>query len=432
MKDFYVREYALISVEYQDCPASNLDHAYVSQSAFDALCDLAAEFSRSGAKLLVLAGRKSLKLDQYVGVIETPCGTRLEILPKHIELQSGVDHQQQVLYKARQLLQDMLNVALSLKARDVGAASLQHFNYPIYDWVMQQFLVLTQQLIQQGLRFDYQRVSETQPYLRGQLRQAQVMRQSPAQRHLFPIDHDVFIADRAENRLIKTALEKICRQVKNAKLWQLAQELRLMMQDIPRSQQIQQDFNCWRSDRLLKHYQQIKPWCELILNEYMPVATRGNHQGMSLLFPMNVLFERYVAHHLQAQLPQYRVMLQHASQHICSHQKGQIFKLKPDIYIEGQGKQYVLDTKWKLINQHDRSGRYGLKDSDIQQMFAYSHFYLAHQSDVILIYPKHKDFDRALAPFQFNTASNQARLLVLAFDLDKKQLLDFNPDTQDA
>lgn len=31
-----------------------------------------------------LAGRKRIKLDQYVGIIETACGTRIEILPKHI------------------------------------------------------------------------------------------------------------------------------------------------------------------------------------------------------------------------------------------------------------------------------------------------------------------------------------------------------------
>lgn len=424
MLDFTVREYALISVQNEGCPHSNIDHAYIPESAFNHLCELSASFSKQGAKIFELAGRQSLKLDQYVGVIETPCGTRLEILPKHVQFKSDAD-QQLVIQKERQLLQEMLKVALDLKARDVGAADLQRFNYPIYDWIMQQFLVLTQLLIQQGLRFDYQRVAETQPYLRGQLQHARVMRQSPAERHLFPIEHDVFIPDRAENRLIKTALEKVCRKVNNAKLWQLAQELRLMMQGVPSSQQIVQDFKSWQSGRLLQQYQQIKPWCELILNEYMPVATRGDHRGISLLFPMNTLFERYVAYHLKAQLPQFSVKLQHATRHICTHQDAQIFKLKPDIYIKGQGKTYVLDTKWKLINQSDRSGRYGLKDSDIQQMFAYSHFYLDHQSDVILIYPKHKDFDQALDPFQFNTATNKANLKVLPFDLDQKQLLGF-------
>lgn len=84
-----VREYAYISVAYAGCPESTLDHAYISVSAFDDLCELFASFSKHGAKVFELAGRKKLKLDQYVGIVETKCGTRIEILPKHIEKAVG-------------------------------------------------------------------------------------------------------------------------------------------------------------------------------------------------------------------------------------------------------------------------------------------------------------------------------------------------------
>lgn len=63
---------------------NSLESAYISQSAFDAICDLSATFSKQGVKVFELAGRKRIKLDQYVGIIETACGTRIEILPKHI------------------------------------------------------------------------------------------------------------------------------------------------------------------------------------------------------------------------------------------------------------------------------------------------------------------------------------------------------------
>ncbi|MFX5195188.1 restriction endonuclease, partial [Acinetobacter baumannii] len=60
---------------------------------------------------------------------------------------------------------------------------------------------------------------------------------------------------------------------------------------------IVQDFKQWQSGRLLALYTEIKPWTELILSEYMPVSTQGNWYGMSLLFPMEKLFEHYVAYH---------------------------------------------------------------------------------------------------------------------------------------
>src|SRR4051794_33550215 len=75
-----VREYARLCTT--PC-AESLDQAQVSQSAFDFLVKLNASFSRNGASLTVLEDTRHLRLDNYVGVIETPCGTRIEILPKH-------------------------------------------------------------------------------------------------------------------------------------------------------------------------------------------------------------------------------------------------------------------------------------------------------------------------------------------------------------
>ena len=75
-----VREHAWLCTE--PVPAS-LDCAQVSESAFDYLCRLNERFSRGGARLLQVDGRRRLKLDNFVGVIQTPCGTVLEIVPKH-------------------------------------------------------------------------------------------------------------------------------------------------------------------------------------------------------------------------------------------------------------------------------------------------------------------------------------------------------------
>lgn len=65
--------------------------------------------------------------------------------------------------------------------------------------------------------------------------------------------------NRPENRLIRTALEVVCKKSKDASNWKLAQELRLMTNEIPRSQKIKQDFRQWQSGRLLALYAEIKP-----------------------------------------------------------------------------------------------------------------------------------------------------------------------------
>ncbi|TCB45151.1 restriction endonuclease [Acinetobacter terrestris] len=420
MPDFTVREYAFISIAYEGCPKSTLDHAYISESAFEHLCELAASFSKHGAKVFELAGRRKIKLDQYVGVIETKCGTRIEILPKYMEM-SGTDDQS-IIQQERRLLQKMLSVSLHLPYREAGAANLNRFKQSLHEWIISQFLASFERLVQRGLRFDYNRVQEEQKFLRGQLQHVKYMRQPPSKRHIFPIEHDVYEVNRPENRLIRTALEIVCKKAKDASNWKLAQELRPMTGEIPRSQNIRQDLRQWQSGRLLALYDEIKPWTELILGEYMPVSTSGEWRGMSLLFPMEKLFEHYVAYHLRRNLPECKVKTQHAMEHICKHQNSNIFKLKPDIFIErSDDKNIVMDTKWKLIDQSDRSGRYGLKDSDIQQMFAYSHFYLEHESEVILIYPyRVEKFNRPLDEFEFRQTDG-AKLRVVPFNLDEPE-----------
>ena len=422
MSDFTVREYAFISIAYEGCPESSLGHAYIPEKAFEHLCELSASFSKHGAKVFELAGRRKLKLDQYVGVIETPCGTRIEILPKHVELNGTSD--QELILAERKLLQKMLSVSLHLPYREAGSANLNRFKQPLHEWIITQFLASFERLLQRGLRFDYNRVQEEQKFLRGQLQHVKYMRQPPAKKHIFPIEHDVYEVNRPENRLIRTALEVVCKKTKDANNWKLAQELRLMTSEIPRSQKIQQDFRQWQSGRLLALYAEIKPWTELILGEYMPVSTQGEWRGMSLLFPMEKLFEYFVAYHLRRELPEYQVKTQHSTEHICKHQQSKIFKLKPDIFIDRSqtnAKNIVLDTKWKLINQNDRGGRYGLKDSDIQQMFAYSHYYLKHESEVILVYPyRAGKFDKPLDDFGFRHTYG-AKLRVVPFNLDEPQ-----------
>ena len=93
----------------------------------------------------------------------------------------------------------MLRVALDLPYREAGEASLNQFIQPLHEWVITQFLKSFEGLVQRGLRFDYNRVQEEQKYLRGQLQHVKYMRQPPAKKHIFPIEHDVYEVNRPEN-----------------------------------------------------------------------------------------------------------------------------------------------------------------------------------------------------------------------------------------
>lgn len=412
IKQITVREYARLTTE----PIENsLDCAQVSVSAFNWLCELSASFSKSGATLLLVEGRRSLKLDSYVGVIETPCGTQLEILPKHTE---RVD----CLEGSRDLLQRMIQTALKLPSREVDATNLKLFNAPLSEWVMRQFLEGLDYLIKRGIRFDYQRIEEEQRFLRGQLNVIAQMRQPPGRQHRFQIRHDVFLPNRPENRLLKLALELVCKSTQEPGNWRLAHELRGLLTEVPASSNKREDFKLWRNEQLMAHYQPIKPWCELILGEQSPLSVSGEWRGISMLFPMEKLFEQYVEVLLSRRLIGGAQLLPQCARHsLCTHQNRPMFKLKPDFLLEHDKQIWVMDAKWKLLDTSDRSSKYGLSQADFYQLFAYGQTYLKGTGQMVLIYPKTERFPAALnEPFIF---SDQLKLWVLPFDLEKGKLL---------
>ncbi|HFF4503947.1 TPA: restriction endonuclease, partial [Acinetobacter baumannii] len=68
------------------------------------------------------------------------------------------------------------------------------------------------------------------------------------------------------------------------------------------------------------------------------------------------------------------------------------------------------------------------KQSDMYQMFAYNHIYQGHTSDIVLIYPKNKNFQIALEPFELNIhkllkTDLQPKIWVVPFDLERSELI---------
>lgn len=406
-----VREYARLTT--QEVSEPTLDRAHISASAFDWLCKLSATFRSTGATLLQVEGRQWLKLDNYVGVIETPCGTRLEILPKHT-------NEGDCVFRSRELLRQMISTAMDLPVRVAYETSLQLFDAPLSEWVIRQFLIALDHLVKRGVRSDYVRIDASERFLRGQLDVVRQMRQPPGRNHIFQIRHDVYVPDRPENRLLKSALDLAGSRTLDPENWRLAQELRILFHEVPNSSDFASDFRKWRTDRLMAHYQAIHPWCELILYRQMPFSVAGEWRGISMLFPMEKLFERYVAATLRTMLCSHaNLVTQASSLSLCVHEDKPMFQLQPDILVQQGHERWVLDTKWKRINQHLKAKNYEISQSDFYQMYAYGQKYLGGKGCLALIYPMHGSFSKALPAFHFNP---ELSLWAIPFDLENRRI----------
>lgn len=385
--------------------SSSLDCASISASAFDWLLRY-GRGNDDDFPFVQIASPDTISLQNYVGVIETPCGTRIEILPKHVSEASDVT-------KIRTVLIKMIAESLNLRPRRAGNADVAAFHMPMTEWFASAFLDEASDLIRRGLRSGYATTETREPFLRGRL---DVARQIGAANglHQFSVQLDEYSLDRPENRILRSGVEHVARNTVSSGNWRQARELSALLGDVPESANVGSDLGKWERGRQLADYGRVKPLAELLLTHRLPFATLGDRRGMSMLFPMERLFERYVFSSISASLkPGFKSVWQPNRHHLCSLGAEEWFRLKPDMLVHNEARRWIVDAKWKRLNR-DRSANFGLSQADFYQLFAYGQKYLRGSGDMFLMYPEIDEFPDVPGPFEF---SGDLRLHVLPFDL---------------
>lgn len=365
-------------------------------------------------------GYRAVQVTSYVGVIRAPGGYQIEVLPKVAKTIGEGDD------KARAMLLEMLRCLGGFRHIHTHNATLMAARMPLLEVFISEFLRAVEHVVKRGLRSDYQTQQDNLFALRGKLQMAEHLRKNLCRRDRFFTEFDEFSPDRPENRLLHAALRRALEWTSSQSNQQLARELCFVFADIPVSVNPPADFQRVRLDRGMAHYETALSWSRLILTDESPLTGAGNHQAPSLLFPMEAVFEAFVAKHLPRQMARaFTLRTQTSSHSLVRHMDKNWFRLKPDLLVQASKQnRLVLDTKWKLINSHYANGsyKYGLSQSDFYQLYAYGQNYLEGRGDVVLIYPKTDTFSKALPVFEF-PKSSELRLWVLPFCLQTKQLL---------
>ncbi|MEX0995946.1 MAG: hypothetical protein WDZ45_02720, partial [Flavobacteriaceae bacterium] len=123
-------------------------------------------------------------------------------------------------------------------------------------------------------------------------------------------------------------------------------------------------------------YQKAIEIARLILLHYHPDLSKGKDDVLALMFDMNFLWEKFVLVSLQKNRV-FKVRGQD-SRYFWKPHGGKRRKIKPDITIHLNDKNFVIDTKWKLVDNKPSM-------EDIRQMYAYHHYFKADK--VALLYP---------------------------------------------
>ena len=357
-------------------------------------------------QLKMKQGCMVLQAQNYVGALCLPSGQTVEILPKVGDRNDPAS--------SRRILLMMLQSLKEFRHIELESASIDALKLPLMEALIRRFLNTVNQVVKQGLRRDYVTQKENLNTKRGKLNIGLQVKHNFIQKQKFYCEFDEYLPDRPVNRVIKSALLQVQRYSVDAHNQKLLRELLFYFDEIPSSHQHSLDFAKIKFDRGMGYYQPAVSWSKLILNNLSPTSMKGESQAPSLLFPMESVFESHVAMVLRRQLPKgAKLKSQASSKSLVTFNNRGRFTLKPDLLVTlMDGRQWVLDTKWKRIDLNEHN--FGLSQNDFYQMFAYGHKYLSGEGEMALVYPAYKGFSEPIEQsFDFNPL---LKLWVLPFE----------------
>lgn len=323
---------------------------------------------------------KVITARNYVGVITMEDGTSIEILPK-IYAPDGCDAAQ-----AKRVLIAMLKTLRNMPCKSLQTSNLDVARMSIFEIFIRMFISEVFTIVKHGLKCDYRQVEENSAVFKGKLMISEHIRHNRIHRERSYVAFDEFDPNRPENRLIKSTLLYLYRQTASARNKIDLRTLLNAFEEVLPSENYDRDFSRLIPDRNMADYETALLWCRVFLEGKSFTAFSGSETAQALVFPMETLFESYIAALMRKKLPSqsFRVSVQDRTRHLFDNPSPK-FRLKPDIVVtrRADGAVFICDTKWKLLS--GTRADYGISQADMYQMYAYQKKYGA--KSVTLLYP---------------------------------------------
>lgn len=346
--------------------------------SFDLLRDFVAEQSEGNEEVERAfrygkrQGEEYVQVRNYVGVIQLSDGTHLEVLPKLLGPEA------ESIPRTRQVFLSMLRHLRDSPFIGLDQAQLEAEQFPLLEIFIGAYLQELDTLLRRGLQRSYVSHTGNERFLKGRLEVAPHLQRNLLHPERFYVTHDAYALDSPWHRLIKSTLLKL-RPLTRV----LAHQRRLARQafsldEVPPCRTVEADWQALNfSDRQYRRYHQLMRWSRVFLLDQSFTNFQGRQLNLALLFPMERIFEDYVAHWLRRKFPSWNLQLQDRRHHLVEDFEGRrAFGLRPDFVLtRPDGQMVVADAKWKRLDPQRRHPPLGISQADLYQLYAYAQKY---------------------------------------------------------
>ena len=246
------------------------------------------------------------------------------------------------------------------------------------------FIEEVEKIIKKGLIYRYVDKNENFNVFKGKLDINNHIKYNFSHKEKFFMKFDEFSVDSLENITIKLTIQKLKKISVNLKNKENLNKIGHYFENVSILDGSIENLKYLTFDRINDYYKNAIQWAKIFLNnQSSSIFSTNNGEIPSILFPMETIFENYIANKLvniiqEKSYNQLAIKVQDNSCSIFSSISlnnvkidNNILRIRPDIVIKNKDAKeiFILDTKWKILNKLD--DKFKISTEDVYQMLAY-------------------------------------------------------------
>ena len=235
---------------------------------------------------------ETITFKNYVGLIQMKNNYQIQVLPKIEFLHGEKDKTKQVFMKMLQSMKDFPGKVFS-------NANLKVDRMNLYEVFISMYLQEVRRLVKHGLKASYVKREENLNVYKGKLIVSEHIKSNFIHKERFYIGFEEYQINRPENRLLKSTLMKLQKISSSAENTKEIRQLLTAFELVDISRNYDKDFSRVIIDRNTKDYEMLMKWSKVFLKGNSFTTFSGTDNARSLLFPMEKVFEAYVAKHMK-------------------------------------------------------------------------------------------------------------------------------------
>lgn len=205
-------------------------------------------------------------------------------------------------------------------------------------------------------------------------------------------DYEPFLFDNKVNRIIKYCSRLLMNQTKFSENLHAFQKVVFILDEVEDTPCNSCDVENITLNSFFDEYNQVLDSCKLILNQQLYSCNTYDLSQWCLLFPMEYIFEDFVAGFIECKFSKYwKVEYQKSNEYLSSNPRA--FNMQHDIFLTSKNtdrRKVIIDTKYKLRSPDFKNDiKKGVAQSDLYQMVSYA--FRRGCTDIFLLYPNLTD-----------------------------------------